>query len=99
MVVMNLLVSNKINSSLRHIIVTQARKEELVMEKRRLVVLFEDFMKQDIRNDVVIDRKQNYIESLENRAKSLEDRIAHNEYVYRRANQYLSQTSCQLISE
>ena len=69
----------------------QARKEELVMEKRRLVVLFEDFMKQDIENDVVIDQTEIEIESLEKRAKSLEDRIANDEYAYSKANQHLSQ--------
>ena len=69
----------------------QARKEELVMEKRRLVVLFKDFMKQDNENDVVINRQNIYIESLDKRAKSLEDRIASNEYDYSKANQHLSQ--------
>ena len=84
---------------MQHIIVTQARKEELVMEKRKLVVLFEDFMKRDIKNDVVIDKQQIYIKSLEERAKSLEDRIASNEYAYSEANQHLSQAKGQLISE
>ena len=84
---------------MRHIIVTQARKEELVIEKRKLVVLFEDFMKRDIKNDVVIDKQQIYIKSLEERAKSLEDRIASNEYAYSEANQHLSQAKGQLISE
>ena len=84
---------------MRHIIVTQARKEELVIEKLKLVVLFEDFMKRDIKNDVVIDKQQIYIKSLEERAKSLEDRIASNEYAYSEANQHLSQAKGQLISE
>jgi hypothetical protein len=69
------------------------------MEKRKLVVLFEDFMKQDIENDVVIDRQEIYIESLEKRAKSLGDQIASNEYAYSKANQYLSQMKGQLISK
>ena len=69
------------------------------MEKRKLVVLFEDFMKQDIKNDVVIDKQQIYIEKLEIRAKSLEDRIASNEYAYSRANRHLSQSKGQLFSE
>ena len=69
------------------------------MEKRKLVVLFEDFMKRDIKNDVVIDKQQIYIKSLGERAKSLEDRIASNEYAYSEANQHLSQAKGQLISE
>ena len=84
---------------MRHIIVTQARKEELVIEKRKLVVLFEDFMKQNIENDVVIDKQQIYIKSLGERAKSLEDRIVSNQYAYSEANQHLSQAKGQLISE
>ena len=69
----------------------EARKEELVMEKRRLDVLFEDFMKQDNENNVVKYNKKIYIESLEKKAKSLEDRIANNKYDYSKANQHLSQ--------
>ena len=77
----------------------QAWKEAMVMEKRTLVVIFEDFMKQDIENDVLIDRLEVFIDSLDKRANSLDARIANNEYAYSRADQHLRQAIGQLISK
>ena len=67
-----------------------ARVVELKGEKRKLMVLFDDFMKADIENDALIDKQELTIETLEKRADTLEDRIADGEIAAGKLNENLS---------
>ena len=59
-------------------------------EKKKLMVLFEEFMNADIANDALIDKQELRIETLETRAETLEDRIAEEEIAYSKLNTNLS---------
>ena len=67
-----------------------ARLVELMGEKKKLMVLFEEFMNADIANDALIEKQELRIETLETRAETLEDRIAQEEIAYSKLNTNLS---------
>ena len=67
-----------------------ARLVELKGEKRKLMVLFDEFKNADIENDALIDKQKLTIDYLEKRAETLEDRIADGEIAVDKLNDNLS---------
>ena len=70
----------------------QARMVELLNEKHKLVTIFDDLMKADIQNDLVIEQQELQIDYYEKQAKQLEKRIEGQEYQYEKHRKKLRQS-------